>query len=55
MATKREIARRRKESQRDVAPPSLPPAPPKGKVGDAAKTELPRTKEPLGGGRKVKG
>ncbi len=48
------MGRRRKEQQRDIPDPSVPPLPPKGKVGDAAKTEHPRTKEPLRAGRTVK-
>lgn len=45
---------RRKERQRDIPNPSVPPAPPKGKPRDAAKTTIRRTKEPLRAARPVK-
>jgi hypothetical protein len=54
-ATKRDMGKRRKEKQRAIPDPSVPPAPPKGKKGDAAKTSVPRTKEALRAGRKVSG
>jgi len=44
---------RRKEKNREVPAPSLPPAPPKGKKGAASKTRIPRMKEPLRATRKV--
>lgn len=55
MATvRRSMVKARKERQRDIPDPQVPPAPPKGKRGTAAKTTIRRTKEPLRGGRKVK-
>lgn len=50
----RSMAKRRKEKQRDIADPAVPPRPPKGKVGSAAKTTIKRTKEPLRATRKVR-
>lgn len=48
------MAKRRKETRREVAPPELPPRPPKGKRGEAARATIPRTKEPLRSAQKVK-
>jgi hypothetical protein len=44
----------RKERQRDIPDPQVPPQPPKGKRGSAAKTTIARSKEPLKATRKVK-
>lgn len=54
MSTKRSMPARRTERQRPVADPPVPPAPPKGKRG-AGVSGVKRSKEPLGGGRKIKG
>lgn len=54
-SARHDMAKRRKETRRSVADPPVPPRPPKGKRGDAAKTQIARTKPPLQGGRKVKG
>ncbi len=51
--TRRDMGRRRKERTEPAPPPVVPP-PKKGKRGDAAKTRIARTKEPLRSGRKVK-
>lgn len=48
------MAKPRKERNRDIPDPELPPAPPKGTRGSAAKQTIKRSKEPLKGGRKVK-
>lgn len=53
-ARKASMPARRKERQRDIPDPSLPPAPPKGKKGSATKTRIPRTKQPLRATRKIK-
>ena len=54
-ARRTDMAKRRKERQRYIPDPPAPPPPPKGKRGNAAKTVIPRTKEPLKATRKVKG
>ena len=48
------MAKPRKERNREIPAPAVPPAPPKGSRGSAAKQTIKRTKEPLKGGRKVK-
>lgn len=52
-ARKASMPKRRKEKQREIPSPVVSP-PPKGKKGSAAKTTIPRTKEPLKPTKKVK-
>lgn len=54
-SARRDMPKRRKETSRSVPDPEVPPRPPKGKRGDAAKTQIRRAKEPLQAVRKVKG
>lgn len=52
-AARRSMARPRKERNRPIPDPQVPPRPPKGKVGGAGKTTIRRTKQPLRSARKV--